>query len=353
MRGNLFILIAMGTASASCVVADDTTSEIEQDLARRVCTGGIECYGNSPIIDTMGFSRLHEHGGRFNGFYIKSFRKAGVSYQLDVTNATLRGIHLAGGPTLQGPALTGAVITVKNDLTGSSYLIEIQGVGYAQYWASVGGELQFAETYLMAWKKQGGQGGYKNLCNNPPINYPDETRGMNAFHVLLFEGEVIDEPQNSLVQTTDDWFSIGCAGNAIAKLLLTGHAKAATTYGFATTQSERQAMLRLVTSDVCGTGVRFTVAGEGLGWIDHRGWMSYPPTMTPALEARWGPNGATCLQDHRLHVPTDPARATYAFPWGIDAAIAEVCSRPRCSDLGESTSPYDLAGKHLVSANPL
>jgi hypothetical protein len=347
-------IIAVGwvVVLVGCVVEEeDETGEVVQALSRPCPI--YECATNSPEIDHLGIHDLSETGlVNATGFRLLSFKKGAVTYSLDVTSGKIRGMHPTLTP-LKGAALAGAIITVRNDHTLLTYSIRITAVGNAPYWASTGVP-KVVETYLLEWVTNGvGQPVYRNICTNPPFNDPEAALGMNAFHTLVFEGERIDATTKVITNASSTWFNLGCAGHALAKLALTGHTKAAAANGFVTTLDERQTMIRMLIGDYCGRGIPFTIAGEPLGWKDDHGWMAYPPTIVPGLEARWTPNGARCLEEPRLQVTTHPQMAI-AFPEGIDAAIAAECARPpTCTSLGESGNADDLEGAHLVSANPL
>ena len=99
-----------------------------------------------------------------------------------------------------------------------------------------------------------------------------------------------------------------------------------------TTQSQRQAMLKMYTSDVCGTGEAFTVTGTPLTWGAVSG-ASGGSTSYVSNEAHWNEEGATCLDTHRLHGSGDD----------MDLQIRESCRRaerelPPCS--GDSSTYY-------------
>ncbi len=323
--------------------------EAEQASTDLVDCDDWSCGTNSPVIDTRALYFLHVNGAvNASGFRITSFQKAGIGYRIAVVHGRLIGRH-ATLPWISGSDLRGSEITLQNVWLGGSYRIRVSDVGSTPYWATAGMPRRY-ETYVLEWLRVGGQQPFRNLCSRPPLNVTD-TLGMRGTDTLVFEGERIDAVHKVIDPVIDpEWFNLGCAGHALAKLALTGHVAAAEADGFVTTIPERQTMLKLLVADYCGDGTPFTGTGEPLGWTDHRGWMPYealPPPSVYRLEARWTEGGPSCLNEPRLLItPLETARLE--FP-DIEAAIASHCARPPpCIDL----DPGHLNGHHLVSANP-
>jgi hypothetical protein len=107
---------------------------------------------------------------------------------------------------------------------------------------------------------------------------------------------------------------------------------------------ERQAMLKMLVADYCGTGRAFTVPGEPLLWQSGRISYALPPLN---LEARWTANGASCLGVPRLNVHPDPGSF---FSENIMTDIIAECGSnlpPQCTDI----DPRDYDGAVVTSAN--
>ena len=165
---------------------------------------------------------------------------------------------------------------------------------------------------------------------------------MDEFHAVVFEGDRVDSLAKTVTGIDTGWFNIGCAGHALAKLHLTGHTQGAQVgAGYVTSVAERTTMLKMITGDYCGEGIPFTVAGVDLTWRDHRSWMGFDP-LDASTEARWTPDGASCLNEPRLASnPTDLGSKTFE---DVGKAIAEMC--PKLQKCG---APQ---GEHMVSGNP-
>lgn len=339
-------LAVLTTALAAVVGCATPVDEIHQASIRECPPWG--CGSNSPVVDFRGFHDLNEKGVvNGQGYRITAFKKAGVRYTIDVKDGRLLG-KLWGITALQGASLVGATIELAHT-TGSKYVISVDAVGSTQMWASVGGVVGTLQTYLLRWKPVGASGQPGNVCSNPPGWNGESTLGMNATHAVLFDGDRIDAGAKVVSGPEADWFNIGCASHALAKLALTGFVSSSAVFGLTSTVDERTAMLKALTSDVCGTGRPFTLAGIALDWADARGSMHLSGPGT--LEARWGPNGAICLDDPRITMSTNPA-ALADFP-DVEGDIASECARPpSCWNLHGNSDPTRFEGSVVVTVNP-
>jgi hypothetical protein len=369
-------VVVLGVAGcvAGCVVpgvVDDRPGEGAAGQA----TVGNDCdmsgcgNSNSPEIDHRGMHDLDLTGmvANDNGFRIASYSKNGIQYRPVVDKATLTGRDLkTGAIVLQGRGMTpnsliGSRFVVVNAKFSTEYVIQIDDVGEVEYQAKPGGHVMTTPTYFVNWtvSRNGEQQGatWKNICRSPPTDNVD-TFGMNRFHVVLFEGDRISAPNKNVYAVDNRWFNIGCASHALAKQHLFGHTQGAmdTSPEFTTTLPERTAHLKMLAADYCGQGVALTMAGQPLNWRDHRGWFPYSaaramPPYTPALEARWSADGATCLNMPRVAAHPTAESAMY-FP-NIELAIKDACTAagkvrpPSCPP-----SANDFFGFHILSANP-
>ncbi len=310
-----------------------------------------QCGSNSPEINGVIFHDLSEAGlANLEGFHIETFRKNGVSYQIDVRRGRLYGLDSGGNVVLSAANgnLAGAHMLVRNG--ASMFLVRISGLSTnLTYWASTGAQpAPTRESYLLEWSPttdgvSTSTGRWRNVCNRASAE-PAEAGNMNGYHTVLFDGERINAANKRISSALDfTWFNLGCAGHALAKLELTGHTEAARAAGFITTIDERRTMLKMIVADYCGSGFPYTVAGQPLSWMDDKGWMHHSANVT--IEARWTPEGASCLSEPRVDANPTPQGAL-TFPNGIDDVLT--CAIPTCTN----ANPFVLAGTHLVSANP-
>ncbi len=311
------------------------------------------------MIDGLGFHELNlEMAENAQHMRLVGFMQGNTEYTLHVTHGRLWGSR--DGQVLEHAALVGARLLVSQ-ASGEQVAITIANVGAVHFWAVPPGMASDAvptiETYDLQWADSGVDGvgdPWTPVCGAPADD--ERSMGMAAATAVVFEGDRIDAQRKTVSSVIDPaWFNIGCVGHALAKLALTGHTEAARSFGYQTTPAERQAMLKMLTGDYCGTGEAFTVPGQPLYWRDDRGWMgapSYPGPVHTPVEARWGAGGAICLGAPRLDVnpPASWPATLPPPPPSLKARIIGACpALPACTDL----DPGELGGAHLVSANPL
>ncbi|HVV84756.1 MAG TPA: ADYC domain-containing protein [Kofleriaceae bacterium] len=281
------------------------------------------CGTNSAHLGPTEFHELDETGVNANaeGFRLASFTKNGVAYRLDVTGTTLTGKHMLAGQwvtALSGQDLVGADLTI-NGANGFVYDIRVSSVSTKQpYWQGPAG---MVNTYELIWKRiYPGTTDWIHVCNDPPNREDDEGKEWaGVTEAILFNGDRYDTSTLSVtatgVRSTGPWFNIGCSGTVLAKLALNRHTDATATPSIPTTRAQRQAMLKMYTSDVCGTGQAFTKTGTPLRWWTTTGLASMAIPYS-SMEARWDENGAQCLTVHRLHGTFDD----------MDSQIADACA---------------------------
>ncbi len=350
-----FLRIASVTAvilAGGCVFdeGDVETSEVEQAA---IC--GWACGENSPVIPGIGgFHELNELGAaNAEGFRISKFERYGTSYQLNVSRGKLIGRSLDGGASISGVALEDAVIWLRHP--GGTFVLKVMNVGVTPMFADNNGDatpnlnVETYEIHAAAVDAHGTWGPLRNVCSNPPIDRV-YTLGMLGQMVVLFDGDRIDGATKTVYGIDNNWFNIGCAGGALSKLYLTGHAEPAkyAPYNYVTDLAQRQTMLKMFSADYCGTGKAFTVGGQKVQWKDDLLWMKYDPQYNMfTSEARWTPNGASCLGTPRIEAhPT--ALSEYHFGDNVLPAIAAECggALPQCWG-----GPFVFNGHHIVTAN--
>ncbi len=347
-------ILALATALAVAGCVDEPTLGMHESLVKNgdgeACPK-LGCSSNSAYLGPTEFHELEETGTYANdeGFRITSFTKTvgGVTttYRPDVTGTTLVGkrrnpVSYAWYTALSGADLVGAMFLVERTVDGivtARYQITITAASTAQeYWQPPAGLLNTYE--LQARMVYPSVGHSQPVCNNPPNRLDGEGNWWRkSYEAVLFAGDRYNS--DSLTVTAGDpatagnWFNIGCSGTVLAKLALNRHTYATQSSTAPTTVAQRQAMLKMYTSDVCNTGDALTVVGTPLRWVSTTGLMS-PPFAVNSYEARWTASGALCLDTHRLN----------GTPDDMDAQIAAACEAagkavpPPCA--GAPTSYY-------------
>ena len=262
-----------------------------------------------------------------------------TSYDLHVVLGYLKGKH-PGLDFLMHDGLVGAVIPLQRD--GIQYEIVIRAVHTHKY---VVAPLWGLETYTLGWRDA--SGAEMNPCAVSPPPSTDPISSQTEWHfdeVVMFEGDRINADTKLMSDTADDqWINIACAGDALAKLLATRNTFHSQRAGLPSAWRQRQAALRMIVADYCGTGKAFTVQGQKIVW--QGGDTTYGVTPE-VLEARWTENGASCVHAPRMLFPTTPEGPT-AFP-DIWQAITNECQPATCTDL----DPLSYDGAYFVSAKP-
>lgn len=339
-------------ALAACVDAQDAPQEsVAEQHFEEECPN-FACGQNGPSLSGREFHELSEqHLPNREGFTLGMLTKGGFSYELRVSGWEMRAYSSLG--TLSGAALKGAFFTVSGNgrsfrvwiadyLTMSIYAGPLKGTQIPQY------VLKWIETTRGAPVAH-----YVNLCSNPPTGtYREDTLFQRGDTTLVFEGNRYKSQSKEVLPGDGTWFNFGCAGNALAKLLLTGH----TSVSGNATLDQQQAVLKMIVADYCGDGQTFTIGGEPLYWRTSNAYMSFLSTPE-SLEGRWGPQGPICIDDYRLLATTNPLAQQY-FPDaadgtpGILAAIAQHCPAKMPPACNAVPGDYGFAGAMAVSANP-
>jgi len=330
---------------AGCAVepaSEPALKQTEQALCPIFMCGG----DNSPLMNGAYFHELSLAGtANTAGFrYVGFVDQLDQPYTLQVSHGRLIGT--SGNVQISGQQLVGAKLQVTDG--AALYAIRIDAVAEVPYWVDSSAML---EGYLLTYFRWGEPTYAQQLCSDPQPDSRDNLTmfGPLSYYTLVFEGDRIDAPTKTVTEdATGEWFTLGCAGGAPAKLYLTGHAFPATYDGLSTTPDKRQTMLKMFAADYCGTGTPYTVAHQPQTWTDAQG-MNALLADASTLDGHWGPNGAECVGTPRASVPDTPAAK--AFPDIQSAAdITALCKPYRDVPACKDTS-LELDGSYLLSAN--
>lgn len=341
------MVVAVALAAATgCAIDEDAhhstaTSAVAVESPCPVCA-------NSPFAGRLSIHELNlrgePNGERFSLPTVNNAAQiiqSSTSYDLHVVLGNLKGKR--GLDILKQDALVGAVIPVQRD--GVQYEIVIRAVHMHKY---VVAPLWGLETYTMGWREVGGP--EMNPCAMPPTPSPPSPDPINSqaeWHfdeAVMFEGDRIDADSKAMSDTADDnWINIACAGDALAKLLATRNTFHSQPAGLPSAWQQRQAWLRMIVADYCGTGKAFTVQGQKIVWQGGDTMYGITPEV---LEARWTEHGASCVHAPRMLFPTTQDGQT-TFP-DIWQAIMSECNPAMCTDL----DPLSYDGAYFISAKP-
>lgn len=288
---------------AACV---ESEAELGSETQESIACPKWGCGENSPIMGPFGFHELDTAGtANAEGVRVLGLKLGSVTYQPRIINGSqLIGFDPIGGGTISGTQLTNAYLSVWGP--DGPYKITIKKVtpqasSFTKFW--IGPATQI-ETYELLYNKVNSTDPLP-LCNNPPERTSGEGSGRvwaRPLEAILYTGDRYDADRKlvtaSSYRGSGTWFNIACAGSALAKLHLTRHTTAGTVAGFVSSAAQRQSMLKMYVSDLCGRGVAFTKKGTPLHWENTPGW-SLLDGAELAHESMWTSSGALCLDTHR------------------------------------------------------
>lgn len=274
---------------------DDAGSSLE--LAERGGKWGCKTCGftNSPTLGTHALGTFHV--GRHTGseLALVGLRdEYGALHPVELVEHALTSS--AGGLPVSGDELIGWALVFEAEGARTTD-VEILNAEVVGDWVT-GAPIV---TYALAY---GAGDARRNVCEG---RTPEETS------VTILSGERYDEASKTVIPQPGI-ATLACKGHALAKMKFMGHAP---DDGYGSSPHDRQATLKMLTADYCGTGQSFTQLGQPLAWVDGLGLFA--PEDVPAaarLEARWNARGATCLDTPR------------AVPRG---EVEAQCSIPRCA----------------------
>jgi hypothetical protein len=148
--------------------------------------------------------------------------------------------------------------------------------------------------------------------------------------VTLIRGETYDQALKRTNPGMTRWFTIACRDEAAYKMkrMNYGPNDSFGSTGQPATVAQRDATLKMITADYCGTGHSYTAQGTQVHWRNRSARVDTYPLLVPiggapTIEARWTADGASCLTDTRYvdpddvgcEIPTCPANQITAYEW--------------------------------------
>lgn len=330
---------SVAALSLSACVGEPDGSTTAQAIAGCPTWG---CGENSPVMGPYAFHELNVDGvANAERVRIVNFQLGSTTYTPRIVNGgQLVAYDPVTNTSVSGSALAGGWFNI--DTPNGAYQIIIskvnaQNTSSVTFWLGPAAQIETYELYYT-----GSSSG--RLCANPP-NRDSGEKWAAPLEAMFFTGDRYDVGTKTVTASTyastAGWFNIACAGSALAKLHLNRHTTAGTTGNFSTSASQRQAMLKMYVSDICGTGNTWTQKGTPLHWQNTTGWSLLNGSEF-AFEARWSANGALCLDTHRLG-------DLYAKPSDPNGIYGE-CNPPPCN--GSVSAPAFPGNTYLVTAVP-
>jgi hypothetical protein len=274
--------------------------------------------GDGLIFDELDSSGVSPNRGGIK--LVSAYAADGTPVRVRVVRHELQAVAVSGSRVFLRQDLVHLVMKVADASTTYEVRVEAVKEQHIQFWA---GAPEWVPFYELKTRKTGESQFVQYVCKHDVIDADPRWTGVtNA--ALVFQWDRYDAKRKLVRETTssDPWFNLSCAATAPAKMHLLRHTRAGAfnVYGataFPTTVSQRQAMLKMLTADYCGTGRSFTRDGQPLIYGDATGY--YPFSLTdPAITTResiWNAKGAICLDTPRLEQRYDiDAECGYALP---------------------------------------
>lgn len=261
------------------------------------CTHCTVVFNNSATVNGAGLSDIHLDAASTTGIKLTVGSSAqGRPFRLDIEPGTDRFVGVGIGSDVDGYEFTGAQAVgakIALEMPGA-VVIDLEIIDYAAgvpSWADHGAPITaYKARYL------GPQQVYQPLC---PSTDP-ENQWFTLIPDEVYTPEVTPSPRS---------VTIACVGEAAAKMkLMDFHPQGAR----GASVGDRQATLRMITGDYCGTGESFTLSGTPVAWRDNQDRVK-PPYGEELLEALWDEDGAICLDTPRV-VSRDTVEAACPIP---------------------------------------
>lgn len=331
-------------ALLACVasLASACTSDIEIAAEDLMVEGGCPewaCGTNTAVINNSMIETLNlsdddgdvydDSDGRLRIVAVE--HETGLPLDLQVQNGEFIGTDLTGA-RYRGNALIGTRIIFRDLDDLSLHAITIDGFSSITSWTQP--VFQVPAYYLSAAQLDANLVplSTRALCNSSEST-PDPSQ-----YVVLIKGELYDALSKTVLDGSyygdEQWFNLACKDSALAKMKLLGYDPEFTNTAATrqTTPAERQATLKMITADYCGTGTSFTAIGEPLIWYNRSNTVVPGSVVAASSEAIWSANGAICL---------DVARRADSEP-DIATRIAAECGAPlpSCTSFLQSWTQY-------------
>ena len=252
-----------------------------------------EMQSNGTELNGVNANGLQLNGLQLNGLQLNGLQLNGLQLNgLQLNGLQLNGSTLAAyqnSVLKAGPELVGTVMTIVVNPGNKQVLAKIDAV-YPDPNSSANDVYLYDVTYQIA-----GTNTWTSLCQDanggavpgiPIANYWSSASG--------------DRTDNPNVMT------FACVNGAIGKCVRWGYRPWATATrcngpmcNTVSLKDHHQACTRMVRADYCGDGKPNTVNGTPIDVYDGLSPQIQSPATTWPVEARWTPNGATCLGNTR------------------------------------------------------
>ena len=302
--------------SGACSVVEPDDTEFRTTYSG-VSWGCGNCgAGNSATINSFRINELNLDGANDAGVTVIRLEDPyGRPYAVDIGSQDdlVARYTVGGNKAADGLALVNWTLVLAGP-KGEPLRILISDIQEVDTWDT---NDEVILTYKFVYQEVPGEGDWKDVCT---ANYnidPDT-------NITLIARERYDEATKTVAEAPD-WFTLACRGEAAAKMKLLGYGPNGNfEQDTPATIDQRQATIKMLTADYCGTGHSFTEHGTPLIW-NNGSTVDVPIDEGDELEAYWGPEGALCL-DHPRHAERKE--------------VTEMCNLPLCSTVNPNLADW-------------
>ena len=280
--------------TCALLVPGCTTEEIPIDEHGSTCPEE-QCGVNASVVNDLLFGENHLTPGRNDGnpnsggarivdFIFVDERPDAL---LLIANGTLE-VQTDDG-VYSGMDILGSRLLVEDTRDRSFIDVHFHDARMVDTWTDPRGQV---EQYLLAYQ-HAERGEFVSVCSGASdLDDP-------AAWAVLLTGERYSLEERSVLGPGAGFFNIACNGSALFKMKMMGY-EPRMMPGSPTTPDQRQATLKMLTGDYCGTGRSFTENGTPVQWRNADGTSFNSSQLSGAVEAYWDADGALCLDQPRL-----------------------------------------------------
>lgn len=301
-------------------VADDDhidfTPVDEERTFRTIVDNGTE--SNTLFINGLRLNGLRLNGLRLNGVELSSVNRFGSAMaSLQLTSGSLLSAWDTGSNSTKfGAQLNNMIFNLLQEPEGGGTAVmrKLKILDVVQSAAQ-------SDVYFYTVQNETSPNVWESACTDPLGNPVDAIALKKHWNLVTATRENLD-----------DAITWACRGAALAKAVEWGYRPWASHAG-TPLEDYHEAAVRMIRADYCGDGVHHTTNGNPIDVADRLG-IQVSDTTWP-VEAKWGPDGAVCLNTPRkLYHPR--------------SSLWCASSLPTCSN----TDPSEYGGLLMTRAVP-
>ncbi len=285
----------MFLAAASIPGCDEVNDELNDGVLKNAVVADDDHIDFTPVDDEVTFRSTLDNGIESNGAKLNGAKLNGAK----LNGAKLNGITLAGA-SLLGNAITGLQFQ-----SGSLLKAFDQGSQSYRTGAQLANLILNLDIDTIGNGKKIKINSVVQSGTQPTVYFYDVHNEVSAgnFETICRDGggtptTAIPVPKAYDPDTTarladTNALTWACRGAALAKGIEWGYVP----WTSAEMEDAHEAAVRMIRADYCGDGVTHTTNGNAIDVSDK--WNIQTPDTTWPIEAKWGPNGAVCLNTPR------------------------------------------------------